>query len=117
MKSQKESKNKAMLKKLFSLIFISLLSIPLQAQQVSEQITPSQGASFESIWRGVLGMVVLIFIAYLFSANRKAIQWKTVGIGLTTRWLLGSGFLNSKKINPPSKTSQTHKTFSRDSLC
>jgi len=98
MKSQKESKNKAMLKKLFSLIFISLLSIPLQAQQVSEQITPSQGASFESIWRGVLGMVVLIFIAYLFSANRKAIQWKTVGIGLTLQLLIAVGVLRIKFI-------------------
>ena len=98
MKSQKESKNKAMLKKLLSLIFISLLSIPLQAQQVSEQITPSQGASFESIWRGVLGMVVLIFIAYLFSANRKAIQWKTVGIGLTLQLLIAVGVLRIKFI-------------------
>jgi len=98
MKSLKESKNKAMLKKLLSLIFIFLLSIPLRAQQVNDQIAPSEGASFESIWRGVLGMVVLIFIAYLFSANKKAIQWKTVGIGLTLQLLIAVGVLRIKFI-------------------
>ena len=98
MKSLKESKNKAMLKKLLSLIFIFLLSIPLKAQQVNDQIAPSEGASFESIWRGVLGMVVLIFIAYLFSANKKAIQWKTVGIGLALQLLIAIGVLRIKFI-------------------
>ena len=29
-------------------------------------IIPSQGFSMDSLWRGVLGMVVLIFIAFLF---------------------------------------------------
>ena len=98
MKSLKESKNKAMLKKLLSLIFIFLLSIPLKAQQVTDQIAPSEGASFESIWRGILGMVVLIFIAYLFSANKKAIQWKTVGIGLAFQLLIAVGVLRVKFI-------------------
>ena len=98
MKSLKESKNKAMLKKLLSLIFIFLLSIPLKAQQVTDQIAPSEGASFESIWRGILGMVVLIFIAYLFSANKKAIQWKTVGIGLAFQLLIAVGVLRIKFI-------------------
>ncbi len=82
-----------MLKNLLSLFFVFLFSIPLQAQQVSEQLTPNQGASFESIWRGALGMVVLIFIAYLFSANKKAIEWKTVGIGLALQLLIAIGVL------------------------
>ena len=93
MKSLKESKNRAMLKKFLSLIFIFFLTIPLRAQQVIEEIVPSAGISFESIWRGVLGMVVLIFIAYLFSANKKAIQWKTVGIGLAFQLLIAIGVL------------------------
>ena len=82
-----------MLKKLLSLIFIFFLTIPLSAQQVTEQIVPSAGVSFESIWRGILGMIVLIFIAYLFSANKKAIQWKTVGIGLAFQLLIAIGVL------------------------
>jgi len=41
----------------------------------------------------MLGMVCLIGIAYLFSANRKAIRWKTVGIGLGLQFLLALGVL------------------------
>ena len=56
-------------------------------------IIPSQGFSFNSLWRGVLGMVTLIFIAFLFSANRKAISWRTVGIGLTLQLIIAVGVL------------------------
>ena len=82
-----------MLKKILPLSFFFLLTIPLRAQQINEQITPNQGVSFESIWRGILGMVVLIFLAYLFSSNKKAIQWKTVGIGLGIQMLVAIGVL------------------------
>ena len=51
--------------------------------KTKEAIIPSQGFSFDSLWRGVLGMVTLLFIAFLFSANRKAISWRTVGLGLS----------------------------------
>ncbi|WP_034894164.1 NupC/NupG family nucleoside CNT transporter [Gillisia sp. Hel_I_29] len=54
---------------------------------------PSTGISFSSIWRGVLGMFVLLLIAYLFSSARKAISWKTVGIGLGAQLLLAIGVL------------------------
>jgi len=43
--------------------------------------------------RGVFGMGFLILIAYLFSANRKAISWKTVGIGLAMQLVLALGVL------------------------
>jgi CNT family concentrative nucleoside transporter len=56
-------------------------------------IKPSEGFSFKSIWRGILGMVSLIFIAFLFSSNKKAINWKTVGIGLTFQLLIAIGVL------------------------
>jgi CNT family concentrative nucleoside transporter len=53
----------------------------------------SQGLSFKSIWRGVLGMISLIFIAFLFSNNRKAINWRTAGIGLTFQLIIAIGVL------------------------
>jgi len=59
-------------------------------------IVPSQGFSFSSLWRGILGMVCLIFLAFLFSSNRKAINWKTVGLGLTLQLIIAIGVL---KIN------------------
>lgn len=60
---------------------------------VEDTIIPSQGFSFNSIWRGVLGMITLIFIAFLFSSNRKAINWKTVGIGLAFQLIIAIGVL------------------------
>lgn len=59
----------------------------------TDTIKPSQGFSFNSLWRGVLGMFTLIFIAFLFSSNRKAINWKTVGIGLAIQLLIAIGVL------------------------
>lgn len=59
----------------------------------TDDIIPSQGFSLGSLWRGALGMVTLIFIAFLFSGNRKAINWKTVGIGLAFQLLIAIGVL------------------------
>ncbi len=56
-------------------------------------IIPSQGFSMNSLWRGILGMVSLIFIAFLFSSNRRAVNWKTVGIGLAFQLLIAIGVL------------------------
>lgn len=67
-------------------------TIPTTVTQ-SSAIIPSQGFSFESMWRGVLGMVSLIVIAVLFSSNRRAINWKTVGIGLSFQLLIALGVL------------------------
>ncbi len=51
-----------------------------------------------SILRGLLGMFVLIAISYLFSANRKAISWKVVGIGLLVQVSLAFGVLQVPAI-------------------
>lgn len=59
----------------------------------SNEIIPSQGFSINSLWRGVIGMVTLLFIAFLFSSNRKAINWKTVGIGIAFQLLIAVGVL------------------------
>ena len=61
--------------------------------QTIDIITPNQGFSFNSIWRGVLGMFMLVLISYIFSANRKAINWKTAGIGVGVQLLLAIGIL------------------------
>ena len=56
-------------------------------------IVPSQGITFTSVWKGVLGMMSLLFISFLFSSNRKAINWKTVGIGLGFQLIIAIGVL------------------------
>ncbi|MFD2099342.1 NupC/NupG family nucleoside CNT transporter [Flagellimonas iocasae] len=64
---------------------------------ISAQDTPkmidNQGFSINTLWRGALGMAVLILISFLFSSNRKAINWKTVGIGLALQLLIAIGVL------------------------
>jgi CNT family concentrative nucleoside transporter len=62
------------------------------------EIIPNQGFSFNSLWRGILGMITLIFIAFLFSSNRKAINWKTVGIGLAFQLIIAVGVLKVEFI-------------------
>lgn len=59
----------------------------------NKELIPNAGISFESIWRGVLGMISLLVLAFLFSSNRKGINWKTVGIGLAAQLLLAIGVL------------------------
>ncbi|MDC6361385.1 MULTISPECIES: NupC/NupG family nucleoside CNT transporter [Flavobacteriaceae] len=64
----------------------------ISVQSVTEAI-PNQGFSIHTLWRGALGMAVLIFISFLFSSNRRAINWKTVGIGLALQLLIAVGVL------------------------
>lgn len=46
-----------------------------------------------SVGRGLLGMAVLIAIGYFFSSNKKAINWKMVGIGLGAQLILALSVL------------------------
>ena len=92
--------------KLWVLFVFCFIAFPSFAQEIpnpnllqsSLEIIPNQGISFQSIWRGILGMLSLIFIAYLFSNNKKAINWKTAGIGLFIQLVLAICILIGDKI-------------------
>jgi len=77
---------------LSALLFFSFISINAQ-ESINNSIIDNQGFTFTTLWRGVLGMISLLAIAYLFSSNRKAINWKTVGAGLSAQLLIGFGVL------------------------
>lgn len=83
-----------MLKKisLSALLLFSVLSLNAQ-ETIPTPLIDNQGLSLNSILRGVLGMASLILLAYLFSSNRKAINWKTVGAGLSAQLLIAIGVL------------------------
>lgn len=49
--------------------------------------------TLESILRGLLGIAVLIAIAWLCSENRKRISWRVVWVGLTLQILIAAGLL------------------------
>ena len=80
------------------LFSISIFSQNAEIAPVLDEIVPSQGFSLSSLWRGVLGMVALILIAFLCSANKKAIDWKKVGIGLFLQLLIAIGVLKIEFI-------------------
>lgn len=90
MKSQNATKQSYMRKLLLTLLVLmsSLTTFAQEQSQAMADVIPSQGFTFESFGRGVLGMVTLIVIAVLFSSNRKAINWKTVGIGLAFQLII-----------------------------
>jgi CNT family concentrative nucleoside transporter len=73
-------------------------NIVVAANEATDTILPSQGFSINSLWRGVLGMFVLLIIAFLFSANRRAVDWKKVGIGLSLQLIIAIGVLKVKFI-------------------
>lgn len=53
-----------------------------------EPILAHQGITLFGIFQGVIGIFTLLSLAYIFSANRKAIPWKTVGFGLLLQLFL-----------------------------
>jgi concentrative nucleoside transporter, CNT family len=69
-------------------------SIPQSENSIDyDQIGLSSGISAKNLFRGLLGMITLIFIAWVFSNNRKAISWKVVGVGLGIQLLLAFSIL------------------------
>lgn len=84
--------------RLLVLPFFLLFAFTVQGQDAqliesAADMIPNQGFSINSLLRGALGMAVLVFIAFLFSNNRKAINWKTAGIGLGLQLLIAIGVL------------------------
>ncbi|WP_396148938.1 NupC/NupG family nucleoside CNT transporter [Flavobacterium sp.] len=63
---------------------------PVQSQA---KLIASEGFSMTSLWKGILGMLSLLALAYVFSSNRKGINWKTVGIGIFAQLILAIGVL------------------------
>ncbi|MGM0463504.1 MAG: NupC/NupG family nucleoside CNT transporter, partial [Bacteroidota bacterium] len=64
----------------------------LQSGNVIDPVM-SGGFSLMTLLRGMLGMVVLIIIAWLFSTNRRAVVWRTVIIGLAIQLVLAVSIL------------------------
>ena len=50
------------------------------------------------IVRGILGLAVIIGIAYAFSSNRKAINWRLVGTGLLIQFVLAVFILKGRAM-------------------
>lgn len=90
--------------KFWILLCVLFITSPALSQEIGETTTdtviaqadtliPNAGFTLGGFWRGILGMAVLILIAFLCSSNRRAINWKTVGIGLSIQLLIAIGVL------------------------
>ena len=60
---------------------------------IQTEIIPNAGLGLQSVFRGLLGLFVLLAIAIACSADRKNIAWKTVGIGLLIQLMLAISIL------------------------
>jgi CNT family concentrative nucleoside transporter len=68
---------------------------PVDSLPLSNIIPEKAGFTFDLVrlLRGMMGMVVLLAIAYVFSSNRKAVNWRMVGTGLLFQLILAVGIL------------------------
>lgn len=58
-------------------------------------------SQFENISRGTLGMIFLILVCYLLSNNKRAVNWKLVGMGVFAQLMFAMGVLNTKIAGQP----------------
>lgn len=80
------------------LLPLALVAMWPETAWAAEPVAPMlgiapQGISLGSILRGAIGMLSLVAVAYLFSENRRAVSWRTVGLGLGVQLLIAVGVL------------------------
>ena len=76
---------KAILFSVFLLILVMVpVALPAQAGvEVTKAIADAgRGFSFESLIRGMFGIVIILGLCFVFSSNRRAISWRVVIFGL-----------------------------------
>ena len=82
------------MKKILFFIFVLGSVFSAQSQELNNPgMVASEGFTTQSLFRGVIGMFSLLLLAYIFSANRRAINWKTVGIGIGAQLIIAVGVL------------------------
>ena len=52
-------------------------------------LIPSSGFNIQGLIRGVIGIFSIIFLAYILSANKNKIEWKTIGLALFSQLIIG----------------------------
>ena len=81
--------------KSIALIIVAILfSTTASSQNIdTNEIIQSSGFTLITLTRGIIGMAFLIFISFLLSNNRKAINWKTASFGLLIQLILAISVL------------------------
>lgn len=87
---------------IFLFVLLSMLTNNVSAQtgvEVAQAIGQAgNGFSINSLLRGLLGLIVLIGICFVFSTNRRAISWRVVIFGLIFQLVLAIAVLKVPAI-------------------
>ena len=89
---------------LLTIFFVLLSMLPnIVSAQTGAEVAQSigkagNGFSISSLLRGLLGMIVLIGICFVFSTNRRAISWRVVIFGLIFQLVLAIAVLKVPAI-------------------
>ncbi|MFO8000925.1 MAG: nucleoside transporter C-terminal domain-containing protein [Marinilabilia sp.] len=79
--------------RILSALFL-LLIFPISLFAENDPVALSgAGFSLQSLLRGLLGMAFIMFLAWIFSTNRKAIAWRVVFTGLAIQVTLAVAIL------------------------
>ncbi len=92
--------------KSIALIIVAILfSTTASSQNIdTNEIIQSSGFTLITLTRGIIGMAFLIFISFLLSNNRKAINWKTASFGLLIQLILAISVLKIPFVISPTIT-------------
>tara|TARA_X000000950_G_scaffold210495_1_gene253176 strand:+ start:36 stop:1379 length:1344 start_codon:yes stop_codon:yes gene_type:complete len=56
---------------------------------IISDLIPSTGFTVEGLFRGFIGILTIIFIAYFMSSNKSKIAWKTILLALFSQLIIG----------------------------
>lgn len=71
----------------------TIIQSDIEIADTGISVIQNEGFSINSLWRGALGMASLLLLAFIFSSNRRAINWRTVAIGLLLQLIIAIGVL------------------------
>ena len=63
---------------------------------IISDLIPSAGFTVEGLFRGLIGVLTIIFLAYLMSSNKSKIAWKTILLALFSQLIIGVLILKVK---------------------
>ena len=75
------------------------INFTFKKEELKAIIIQTSGITISSIFRGILGIISLLLIAFLFSRNRKEINWMLVGKGLGIQTLFAILILKAPFIS------------------
>ena len=64
--------------------------------ELISELIPSDGLNLNSLLRGLVGIISILFITYLISSNKKKIAWKTIFLALLAQLIIGFLILKVK---------------------